>query len=292
MRRFMPLEPFRGWRRLAAQTWSAPDDPSVYAILDIPMAGSLAFMESVRAKHGVHVTPTHLVARALALSMRRYPQLNGIVARGRIMLRETVDMFIQVATEGGTDLAGIKISRVDERSVIDIARETDERVRRLRERRDQQVQRTKQLLDRIPLPLLGPLMRTIAYLIYDLDLDLTRFGIVKDEFGSGMISNIGTFGVSTALAPLVPFSRTPVVLLLGQVEDRVVAEDGRPVVRPMISIGVTFDHRFMDGFQAGKMLQIFRAYLEDPATHEGVTAETPAPAQTPSEDYVSAMKLS
>jgi pyruvate dehydrogenase E2 component (dihydrolipoamide acetyltransferase) len=60
------------------------------------------------------------------------------------------------------------------------------------------------------------------------------------------------------MAPLVPFSRTPVVLLLGEVEDRVVAEDGRPVVRPMVTIGVTFDHRFMDGFQGGKMLQIFR----------------------------------
>jgi pyruvate dehydrogenase E2 component (dihydrolipoamide acetyltransferase) len=238
------------------------------------------------------VTPTHLIAKALALGMRRYPQLNGIVARGRIMLRETVDMFIQVATEGGTDLAGIKVSRVDERSIVDIARETEERVRRLRERRDQQVQRTKQLLDSIPLPFLRPLMRTIAYLIYDLDLDLTRFGIVKDEFGSGMISNIGTFGVSTALAPLVPFSRTPVVLLLGQVEDRVIAEDGRPVVRPMISIGVTFDHRFMDGFQAGKMLQIFRAYLEDPGAHEGVPAEAPAPEQVASPGYVSAMKLS
>src|SRR5262245_2577364 len=292
MRRFRPLEPFTGWRRLAAQSWSAPDDPTVYAILDIPMSGALAYMERVRAEQGVHVTPTHLVAKALALAMRRYPQLNGIVARGRIMLRETVDMFIQVATEGGTDLAGIKISRVDERSVIEIARETEERVCRLRERRDQQVQRTKKLLDRIPLPILSPLMRTIAYLIYDLDLDLTRFGIVKDEFGSGMISNIGTFGVSTALAPLVPFSRTPVVLLLGQVEDRVVAEEGRAVVRPMISIGVTFGHRFMDGFQAGKMLQIFRGYLEDPATHEGVATETPAPAQAPSEGYVSAMKLS
>jgi pyruvate/2-oxoglutarate dehydrogenase complex dihydrolipoamide acyltransferase (E2) component len=281
-----------GWRRLAAQSWTAPDDPSVYAILDVPMSGSLAYMERVRAEHGVHVTPTHLVAKALALAMRRYPQLNGIVARGRIMLRDTVDMFIQVATEGGTDLAGIKVSRVDERTVVDIARETEERVRRLRERRDQQVQRTKQLLDRIPLPILRPLIRTIAYMIYDLDLDLTRFGIVKDEFGSGMISNIGTFGVSTALAPLVPFSRTPVVLLLGQVEDRVVAEDGRPVVRPMMSIGVTFDHRFMDGFQAGKMLQIFRGYLEDPAGHEGLAPEGPAQEQSASTDYVSAMKLS
>ena len=292
MRRFLPLEPFGGWRRLAAQTWSAPDDPSVYAILDIPMANALGYMERVRADHGVHVTPTHLVAKALALAMRRYPQLNGIVARGRIMLRETVDMFIQVSTEGGTDLAGIKISRVDERSVIDIARETDERVRRLRERRDQQVQRTKQLLDRIPLPLLGPLMRTISYLIYDLDLDLSRFGIVKDEFGSGMISNIGTFGVSTALAPLVPFSRTPVVLLLGQVEDRVVAEEGRPVIRPMMSIGVTFDHRFMDGFQAGKMLQIFRGYLENPTAGEGLAPEAGTDEQAASADYVSAMKLS
>jgi pyruvate/2-oxoglutarate dehydrogenase complex dihydrolipoamide acyltransferase (E2) component len=292
MPRFRPLEPFTGWRRLAAQSWTAPDDPSVYAILDIPMSGSLAYMERVRAEHGVHVTPTHLVAKALALAMRRYPQLNGIVARGRIMLRETVDMFIQVATEGGTDLAGIKVSRVDERTVVDIARETEERVRRLRERRDQQVQRTKQLLDRIPLPILRPLIRTIAYMIYDLDLDLTRFGVVKDEFGSGMISNIGTFGVSTALAPVVPFSRTPVVLLLGQVEDRVVAEDGRPVVRPMMSIGVTFDHRFMDGFQAGKMLQIFRGYLEDPAGHEGLAPEGPAQEQSASTDYVSAMKLS
>jgi pyruvate dehydrogenase E2 component (dihydrolipoamide acetyltransferase) len=107
-----------------------------------------------------------------------------------------------------------------------------------------------------------------------------------------MISNIGTFGVSTALAPLVPFSRTPVVLLLGQVEDRVVAEDGRPVVRPMMSIGVTFDHRFMDGFQAGKMLQIFRGYLENPTAGEGLTPEPATDEQAASADYVSAMKLS
>ena len=38
----------------------------------------------------------------------------------------------------------------------------------------------------------------------------------------------------------------------------------------MMTIGVTFDHRFMDGYQGGKMLQIFRGYLEDPSGHEGV----------------------
>jgi len=218
---------------------------------------------------------THLVARGVALAIRQFPQLNGIVARGRIMLRETVDIFFQVATDGGRELSGIKISRVDEKSAVECAQEMEERVAKLRAHRDQQVERTKSQLDRTPLPLLGPLMRAISYFIYDLDLDLSRLGVVKDEFGSAMVSNIGTFGLTTAMAPLVPFSRTPLVVLVGQVEDRALVEDGRVVVRPLVTLGVTFDHRFMDGYQAGKMADLMRAYLTDPEHYEGKL--TPAP---------------
>jgi pyruvate dehydrogenase E2 component (dihydrolipoamide acetyltransferase) len=115
-------------------------------------------------------------------------------------------------------------------------------------------------------------MRAISYLIYDLDLDLSRLGIVKDEFGSAMVTNVGTFGLAQALAPLVPFSRTPLIVLVGEVTERPVAEGGRVVVRPMVNLGVTFDHRFMDGFHGGAMLQLFRAYLEDPARFDSPEA--------------------
>jgi pyruvate/2-oxoglutarate dehydrogenase complex dihydrolipoamide acyltransferase (E2) component len=265
---FTPLRPLRGWRRVAVHAWRPPQDPSVYAVLEIPMHGALAYLERLRAETGVRVTVTHLVARAIALAIRQYPQLNGIVARGRIVLRDTVDIFLQVAIEGGADLSGIKIARADEKSVLEIARETETRVERLRQRRDRQVERTKSLLDRVPLRLLGPVMRTIAYLIYDLDLDLSRLGIVKDEFGSAMVTNVGSFGLTQAHAPLVPFSRTPLVVLVGEVQDKPVAEGGRVVVRPVMTLGVTFDHRFMDGYQGGAMTKIFRAYLEDPARFE------------------------
>jgi pyruvate/2-oxoglutarate dehydrogenase complex dihydrolipoamide acyltransferase (E2) component len=275
-RTFRPLEPLRGWRRVAVHTWRIPRDPSVYAIVDVPMQGALAYLDRVREATGVRVTVTHLVARAVALGIRAFPQLNGIVARKRILLRDSVDIFLQVATEGGRDLSGFKIVKADEKTAVDIAREVEERAERLRSRRDKQVERTKSILDRIPLPLLGPVMRTIAYLIYDLDLDLSRFGIVKDEFGSAMISNIATFGLTTAMAPLVPFSRTPLIVLAGQVEDRAVAEDGRVVVRPVVTLGVTFDHRFMDGYQGGKMADLMRAYMADPEQYEGRL--TPAPA--------------
>jgi pyruvate dehydrogenase E2 component (dihydrolipoamide acetyltransferase) len=267
-RTFRPLEPLRGWRRLAVHTWSAPRDPSVYAVIEVPMQPALAYIEQLREESGVKVTVTHLVARGVALAIRQFPQLNGIVARGRIMLRETVDIFFQVAAEGGRELSGIKIPRVDEKTVVALAREMEERVARLRARKDQQVERTKSQLDRTPLWLLGPLMRAISYLVYDLDLDLSRLGIVKDEFGSAMVTNVGMFGLAQAHAPLVPFSRTPLVVLVGEVLDKPVVEGGRVVVRPMMNLGVTFDHRFMDGFHGGAMLQLFRAYLEDPARFE------------------------
>jgi pyruvate dehydrogenase E2 component (dihydrolipoamide acetyltransferase) len=59
---------------------------------------------------------------------------------------------------------------------------------------------------------------------------------------------------------------------VGEVTERPVAEGGRVVVRPMMTLGVTFDHRFMDGFHGGAMLQLFRAYLEDPARFDSPEA--------------------
>jgi pyruvate/2-oxoglutarate dehydrogenase complex dihydrolipoamide acyltransferase (E2) component len=275
-RTFRPLEPLRGWRRLAVHSWRGPRDPTVYGVVDIEVSGALAYVDRVREATGARVTMTHMIARGLALAIRAFPQANGIVARRRILLRDTVDIFLQVATEGGRDLSGFKVPRTDEKSVIELSREVEERVERLRTKRDRQVERTKSILDRVPLLLLGPMMRTIAYLIYDLDLDLSRLGIVKDEFGSAMVSNIGTFGLTSALAPLVPFSRTPIVVLVGHVEARAIVVEGQVAARPMLTLGCTFDHRFLDGYQAGKMVDIIRAYMTDPEQYEG-RLETKAP---------------
>ena len=49
----------------------------------------------------------------------------------------------------------------------------------------------------------------------------------------------------------------------------------------MLNLGVTFDHRFMDGWHGGAMAQLFRAYLEDPASFDR-PAEREVLAATPS----------
>ena len=52
-RSFKPLHPLRGWRRVATQAWRPPEDPSVYAHLDIPMRSALAYVERLREETGV-----------------------------------------------------------------------------------------------------------------------------------------------------------------------------------------------------------------------------------------------
>ena len=80
----------------------------------------------------------------------------------------------------------------------------------------------------------------------------------------------------------MPFSRTPLVVLVGEVQERAVAEDGQAVVRPMVTLGVTFDHRFMDGFQGGKMAALMRSYIEDPAAFDPLpAADAPSLPVTP-----------
>lgn len=261
---FRPLERVSSWRKIAASTWSGPGDPTVYGTMELDAGPALALVERLRKDSGTKVTITHVVGRAIALAFRERPDLNGIIRRGRIHLRDTVDVFFQVAFEGGEDLSGVKVERADEKSIPEIARELQDRAERIRSKNDPTLAKTTSLLGKLPAPAVGAAMKAIAFATYDLGLDLTRFGIPFDGFGSVMVTNVGSFGVVHGYAPLVPFARSTALLTIGAVKDKPVAMDGTVVVRPILTVGGTFDHRFIDGFQAGILSKRFIGLMESP----------------------------
>jgi pyruvate/2-oxoglutarate dehydrogenase complex dihydrolipoamide acyltransferase (E2) component len=107
---------------------------------------------------------------------------------------------------------------------------------------------------------------------------MSRFGIPKDPFGGVMITNIGTLGLDMAYVPIVPYSRVPILLATGAVKEQPVAEDGQVVVRQMMKVNATFDHRFIDGFHAAVMAKTVRHWLENPYETFGAI---PVPADSP-----------
>ena len=148
------------------------------------MTEALALIERLRAEEGVHVTLTHLVAKALALGIAANPDGNGLIIARRVYARDSVDIFLQVASEDGRDLSGVKLRSVDKLPIREIARQLNERAERVRARQDQEVERSKASLARIPDRLLAPAMRLVTLLTYNLGLDLSRFGVAYDRWYS------------------------------------------------------------------------------------------------------------
>ncbi len=81
--------------------------------------------------------------------------------------------------------------------------------------------------------------------------------------GTFTITNLGQFGVDS----FDPIINPPQVAILGvgQIADRVVAVNGAPAVRPMLTATLTFDHRATDGAPASRFLQRLKELLENPA---------------------------
>lgn len=88
----------------------------------------------------------------------------------------------------------------------------------------------------------------------------------RDELSGSTItiSNLGPLGgiVST------PVINQPEVGIIGvnKAVDRPVVIAGRVVVRTVMNLSSSFDHRFVDGYDAAAMIQALRALLEQPAT--------------------------
>jgi pyruvate dehydrogenase E2 component (dihydrolipoamide acetyltransferase) len=261
---FRRLEKVASWRALAVHAWDAPRDPTVYGIIDIDAGNALAYVERMRRESGKRITLTHLIGKALALAIAERPEVNAIIRRGRIYVRDTVDIFFQVAFEGGEELAGAKVTRVNVKSVAEIADELSSRAERIRVKKDDPTQQSARLLTKLPPALTRFAMKLGERLTYDYDLNLTKYGVPYDAFGSAMITNVSNFGLTVGQAPLFPPSRTPICLTIGAVREAPAVVDGRVEVRPLLTIGASFDHRVADGYQAGRMAKRFREVLEEP----------------------------
>ena len=89
--------------------------------------------------------------------------------------------------------------------------------------------------------------------------------LTVDELQGGTftISNGGIYG-SMLSTPIVNPPQSG-VLGLHAIEDRPVARDGAVVIRPMMYVAPTYDHRIVDGREAVTFLKRLKDVIEDPA---------------------------
>ena len=96
-------------------------------------------------------------------------------------------------------------------------------------------------------------------------INKARKGELKPDDMSGgtfTISNLGMFEIDSFTAVLNPPETC--ILAVGRIVDRVVAENGQMVIRPMMNLCLTYDHQILDGAPAAQFLQTIKHYIENP----------------------------
>ena len=121
--------------------------------------------------------------------------------------------------------------------------------------------------------LVVPILRSADRLSFaDIEKQIADFGrransleltLEEMEGGTFTISNGGVFG-SLLSTPILNPPQSG-VLGLHKIQDRPIAENGQVVIRPMMYVALSYDHRIVDGRAAVSFLRSVKDALEDPA---------------------------
>ncbi len=112
--------------------------------------------------------------------------------------------------------------------------------------------------DELPLGAISARRRAIA--------EAARAGRLRPEDVQGgvfTISNLGMYGVDAFQA--IVNAPQAAILAVGRIVEKPVAQDGAVVVRPMLMLTVSFDHRVADGARGAEFLDTLASLAEEPA---------------------------
>ncbi len=76
------------------------------------------------------------------------------------------------------------------------------------------------------------------------------------------LNNVGSFGGSTG-TPIINYPEVA-ILAVGRLQDKAIVQQGTVIVRPMMPLALSFDHRLIDGAMAGAFLARFKELVENP----------------------------
>ncbi len=121
--------------------------------------------------------------------------------------------------------------------------------------------------------LLTPVVRDVDRKSFaDIEMEISSFTTKAKEKklspddligGTFTISNGGVFG--SMLSTPIPNPPQSAILGMHAIQERPVAVDGQVVIRPMMYLALTYDHRILDGREAIGVLVKIKKLVEDPA---------------------------
>ena len=252
------------WRKVASSIYKKPRDSKIYGSVDLDITEVEKFIASKR-KEGVKTTLTHIMTLIIARAFREeVPELNAYVKRGKVVKRKSVDAMVSILLKGD-EMGSVKIENADQLTIAELADVIAEKIKQSRSGDENSAMQSKHMLSSFPWPLRNWLFNIYKIVTIDWGFSFPWLNLSSDSFGSFNLSNIGTLGLDTGYAALLPSSNLSIVLIIGKDYKKPVVINNNIVVRKVFTLSATLDHRVVDGSHGGKLFRFIKYMLKNPA---------------------------
>jgi pyruvate dehydrogenase E2 component (dihydrolipoamide acetyltransferase)/2-oxoglutarate dehydrogenase E2 component (dihydrolipoamide succinyltransferase) len=226
--------PLKGMRRAIAEHMqhSLAASAQLTFMGEVDMSEMIRFRKALLQKEeevGVRITYTDLFVYVLARAIQHVPLVNSSLIDDEVKIWEDINIGVAVALEAGEYDTGL---------IVPVVRNAD----------------------RLTLAEVGRAIR-------DLTARAREGKLVPGEASGGTItlSNAGAFYSGWAVT--TPILNHPEIALVqpGGIFDKPVARDGQVVVRPIMTLCITYDHRVLDGIPMTRFYNRLKELIENPA---------------------------
>ena len=218
-------------RKIIAQRMveSKRTSPHVHTIFKVDMTRIVKLREREKNKYeqrnGVKLTYMPFITRAAVQALRKHPVVNAAIQGDSILYNKNINIGIAVALDWGLIVPVVK--QCEEKSFLGVARSIVDLAERAR---------SKKLA---PDEVSGG------------TFTLTNAGIFGEQFGTPIINQ-----PQAAILGIGGLNKEPLVLTDKEGQDTI-------AIRSIQRFTLGFDHRIVDGADAGKFMSDFKVYLEN-----------------------------
>lgn len=251
------------WRKVAASVYRKPVDSKIFGAVEIDVTDLETFISQKR-KEGIKITLTHFftlaVARALA---NEVPELNCFIRRGKIIQRESIDAMVSVLVKD-REMSSVRVSHADSIGLKDIAHLLSEGISSTRSGKENNTMQMKAFIGKIPWPFRAWFFNIIKTLTIKWGISIPSIGLKSNNFGSFLITNIGSIGLDVGYPALFPVSNVAMVFVLGGISKKPVVINDKIEIRRIINLSAALDHRMVDAIHGGKLFRSLKNAVRNP----------------------------
>jgi len=219
--------PYKGIRKIIGDRLSASmvQSPHIFFTDEVDTEPMNAFRAEISEVYGEKISVSDILAMAASRALTKYPGVNSALVGDNIVTYRSTNIGIAVAGEKGLIVPVIR--DVHEKSISEVARVSRDLIERAR-----------------------------------------TGSLTLDEYSGGTftISNLGMFGIDNFTAIINPPEAAILAVSSAKKKPVVVTVDGvdKIVVKTMMNIQLSADHRLIDGLLAAQFVAYLKVLLEKP----------------------------